>query len=411
MTTRYLSALFMVVALTGCGGGGSDGGLDPFYIPTDVIVVDIDNNGLPDILVLASFQTGVTTQEGRLVVYRQYSPAAFSSPETYVVGTYPWQFSIEDIDGDGAKDVAIADAAERLVYIVLQDPANPGLLLAPVKLPGSITHYGVVLADLNNDGLIDIVTADEGADRLAIHYQDPATAGTFRVANYPLAAPPVAMATGDLDADGLTDILVAVGDGLAYILQGTGGQLGQAVYVAPESGLIVDELTIADYDGNNHNDILVHYTPCCTGVDPLIRVLLQSSAAPGTFMPPVDTSLVAINGRSNGVFEDLDSDDLPDAATIGMVVFQCPTGGGQCTVQSWVNLFLQSGGGSFYSAQTYQLPLHAGRIAAGDLNLDGANDLILYGVDINGSGDLQVSALYQSTVTPGTFGALVIIGP
>ena len=410
MTYRFFTKIVLVIVLAGCGGGGG-GGLGPFYIQTDTIVVDIDNNGRPDILVLASLSYSYTTKEGHLVIYRQLTPGIFGPPETYVVGTYPWQFTTEDVDGDGARDIAIADIDDDSIYLMYQDPLNPGEFLSPAKLPGTVGGFSVVLADLNNDGYIDIAGADTVTDQIVIHYQDPGNVGTFQVSYYPLGAQAAYLATGDLNADGLVDILSGASqEGLAYILQGPNGQLGQAVYVAPQTVRNLRELAIADYDGDGYNDILAYYM---SGISPdhLIRVLLQYSTVPGTFMPPVDTSLTGIRGLEGIVFEDLDSDQLPDAATVGLTQLQCPIGGGSCNIESRVNLLLQSGGGTFYLAQSYNVSLNISRITAGDLNLDGANDLVLFGVDTNGGGDLLVAVLYQSATTPGTFDAPVIISP
>lgn len=402
MLLRFLVKLTLAAVLAGCGGGGD--GVGSFYINTDVTIVDLDNNGLPDIVVLAAYQTGFDKREGHLVIYRQSAPGIFDQPVTYVVGSYPWQLSVEDIDGDGAKDVAIADVDDNLVYLLYQDPANLGLFLAAVELPGSVGGYSVALADLNNDGQVDIAGADTVTDQIVIHYQDPAAIGTFQISYYQLPVGAQYLATGDLNADGLTDILSGASiDSLAYILQEPGGQLGQAVFFAPLPENNLRELAIADYDGDNHNDILAGYSPCCSGVSPITRVLLQYSTAPGTFMPPVDTPLLS------EVFNELDGDNLPDAANVEITKFQCAVGGGNCSVESEVDLLLQSGGGTFYIAQNYSVSLAVDEITAGDLDLDGANDLVLYGTDVNGGVGLLVAAMYQSTTTPGTFGTPVLI--
>lgn len=48
----------------------------PLWVPADVVVTDVDDDGRADVLTLAMLSTSMFHREGRLVVYRQRSPSA-----------------------------------------------------------------------------------------------------------------------------------------------------------------------------------------------------------------------------------------------------------------------------------------------------------------------------------------------
>jgi hypothetical protein len=60
-------------------------------------------------------------------------------------------------------------------------------------------------------------------------------------------------------------------------------------------------------------------------------------------------------------------------------------------------LFIQSGGGAFSLAQVYDMPISVSRVAAGDIDGDGLNDLVVLG------GETECMVLIQSHSMKGTF--------
>jgi len=119
-----------------------------------------------------------------------------------------------------------------------------------------------------------------------------------------------------------------------------------------------------------------------------VTTLLQNPA--GSFAP-IDTSLSGVKGIDGGVVADLNGDGRPDFASVGF----SPAGWGE--VDSTLNIFMQNGSGGFSRTATIAMPVSASRVAAGDINGDGLNDLVALG------GDNQVVLLLQSAATHGTF--------
>lgn len=397
----FSSVMFLIA---GCGGGGgSDSWLYPSWVETDIYVTDIDGDGRSDVITLAMLATSASQREGRLMVYRQTSLGVFASPDTYVVGTYPWKIEAGDIDGDGLPDLVVTDPDGRAVWLLLQDPVKNGQFLPPQQIVSGVYNYKATIADLNGDSVPDIAIADDlvDSDRLVLLYQNPAQRGTFLSAvDFTLPGSSSSLTAGDLNGDGRADLFMWIylassgytpNGVLAVSLQQTNGTLGPVTTLAPQTGLNVGLLAIDDYNGDGSHDLFAFFTPFSSDYNAKLSVLLQESQ-PGTFSAPVDTSLADIKGIDNATVADLNGDGRPDVAVVGFFPVGSPS-----TVQSRLNLFTQSGGGAFALAGSYNLPIAASRVAAGDIDGDGLNDLVVLG------GQNQCLVLIQSHSVIGTF--------
>jgi hypothetical protein len=372
----------------GCGGGGGGGDdadwLYPLWVETDILIADVDQNGRADVVTLAQYAASASQREGRLTVHRQTTQGAFGAAESYVVGVYPWRLAADDVDGDGAVDLVVADVDGRAVWLLRQDPASRGRFLAP-RTANDVYAYGPI-DDLNGDGAPDVAVADgqQGAGRLVMLYQDPAQRGSFQPA-MSLALPgssSSAVTSGDLDGDGRADLFIAISLAatgttpnkvLATSLQRTDGSMGPVTTMAPQRGLNVGRVAIADYDGDGRNDLFAYFTPSSSDYRAKLTVLLQEPA-PGTFTPAVDTSLADVKGLDDAVFADLDGDARPDAAVVGFFPEGSPS-----TVKSRLNRFTQSGGGAFAPTTSHDVPFPASRVTAGDVDGDGRNEVAVLG--------------------------------
>ena len=386
------TATVLALLLTACGGGGGGGGgaadwLYPLWVPTDVAVADMDGDGRADILTLAQYSASQNQREGRLIVHLQSSPGAFTATQTAIVGEYPWRLAVGDIDGDGAADVAVVDVGgSRGVWVLLQDRGHRGHLLAAREVASGVSAYDLALADLNGDGASDLAVANSttGSARLELLYQDPAQRGSFRSA-VALTVPGTAttgVAAGDLDGDGRSDLAMTVAlpkdgytpngaIGLSY--QQPDGTMGPVATHAPQRGLNVTRMAIADYDGDGMNDVFAYFTPFSAQYEAKLTVLLQGPVR-GRFAAPVDTSMRGMKGLDDAVFADLDGDRRPDAAVAGFFPEGSPS-----VVHTRLNRFTQSGAGAFALVSSSELSVDASRATAGDVDGDGRNETVVLG--------------------------------
>ncbi|MHB8950347.1 MAG: FG-GAP repeat domain-containing protein, partial [Rhodoferax sp.] len=320
---------------------------------------------------------------------------------------YPWKMALRDIDGDGAADLVVTDVgstsgtADASVWLLRQNAGQRGRFLAPQRLIAA-SAYDAAIGDLNSDGAPDIVVAaslkpGRGATVL---YQNPALRGVFFAPTL-LALPGDAthVAIGDMNGDGRNDLVArlfmstsnyvpSTSLGMAY--QQPGGGFAQALTLSPQTGLNTALLAISDYNADGAADVVEFFTPSSSDYRAKVSTLLQSTPA-GSFAV-VDTSLSGVNCIDGGVVADLTGDGRPDFASVGFYPVGSPS-----TVSSSLNIFHQSGGGAFSLAATMAMPISSSRVAAGDINSDGLNDLVVLGHDN------RVLVLHQSATAHGSF--------
>jgi hypothetical protein len=396
---RRIAATPFVALVAACGGGGDDGDLGPLWVETDVQIADIDGDSRADVLTIA-LRRDNGQDEGHLMLYRQTTPGTFAAPVSTTVGAYPWRIAVADIDGDGAPDLVITDPGAGVVWLLLQDATSRGRFLAPHALVSGVTAYSAAVADLNQDGAPDVaVKSNANAGRaITVRYQNAAQRGTFGApVDVALSAFPGALAAGDVDGDGRTDLLAhayttlagVANDpvaGLMVLFQQPGGGFVDSGVLASQVGLNSDRVAIADANGDGRPDLLAALSPWSADFSYKLLVVPQTAAR--AFGTPVETSLAAVRGNLDAVFTDLNQDGGPDVAVAGFW-------GEGSTWRARANVLLNDGSAAFALTAAVDVPIAVSTLAAGDLNGDGRKDIVLYG-------DEQCMVMYQSS-TPGVF--------
>jgi len=185
------------------------------FPPQDVAIEDLDGNGVPDLVL--STNDGVAT--GFLAVALGSGAGTFVFPPLLSpAGPAPTELVTGDFDLDGDTDVAVSNRDDTIF------PSTTEITIMLGQGDGTFVNCGcdagfglgsisanppaVATADLTADGVLDLV-APLQATRRALTLFEGVGDGSFAAPRYYLGAnQPMDVAVGDLDEDGLADVVV-----------------------------------------------------------------------------------------------------------------------------------------------------------------------------------------------------------
>jgi hypothetical protein len=388
---RLLIGSVGILALLGCYSSDNHYSPASSYLVNAIAVADIDANGLPDILGLVSTAYGDNATQGYVSTRLQTTAGAFAMPVRFGVGTGPSNFVLADINGDGLKDLVVANADDQTVSVRYADPAKPGYFQPAIVLPlPGFTPLDVAVGNLSGhtDGRLDIVVAAAaapGVSSVQIFYST-GIPGVFNGGFYAVNGFPTAVTVADLDGNGFDDIAVALTSNAVSVLLQTSPHVFAPAVTYP-TGVQPVAIKAADLKGDGHLALLTANYGASTNPDTLgLSVLLQGTT-PGTFLAPVH---YATGYRSTALaVGDLNGDGKPDVVV---------TNSGLSGDPGSVSVLFQAPAttGALLPAVNYTGVYGPMGVAIADMDGDGHPDLVL------ADGDIVVR--FNSPTTPGTFG-------
>lgn len=223
--------------------------------------------------------------------------------------------------------------------------------------------YGVIIADLNRDGINDIATAEANSERLSIYLGNGD--GTFKSGTSYAANGGMDLRSADINGDSILDIIM-LGDAPGTINTLLGN--GDGSFKAPVSfqGITASPavLTLADFDNDGRLD-------AATNLYGGGAIAVYRGNGDGTFKAGVnyDTGCSHPTGVTTGDFND---DGILDL----LAADACP---------GTVSLLLGNGNGTFKARVTFQVGAGSTDIVveAADLNKDGNADIVVGSVNGN----------------------------
>jgi hypothetical protein len=371
------------------------------YDTSDVTVGDFNGDGAPDFVTAnvggATLNVRLNNGDGTFVQAPHYGQA----------NTTYFDTATTDVNGDGILDLVTTGG----VLLgngdgTFQDPVPfvglSGQPIGVVVLPGDrlavgrssgvsilehtsgasfqvVANYAVsggtrngimmrmAVADLNGDGIQDLVTTDNRGVNVFLGSAD----GTFRLASSPRTffnyASSVAVA--DFDGDGIPDLAVGHGDIIdgygirrVMVFRGNGDgtfqtpveyDLGNAGYV----GATPIDVAAVDLNGDGHPDLAV--LDAWGG-----KIVLMMNQGDGTFTIGPSIRITGGLQATSLVVADFNNDGIADLAAVG---------------DNGAGILLGHGDGTFDTMLHYGAVGLPWAVAAGDFNGDGFTDLAVAG--------------------------------
>ena len=194
----------------GLGGFYTGQVLPTGFMPSDVAVEDLDNDGYHDVLVSFEYSDSVAIYRGS-----ETGIFAFAGERSPITG--PRDLEIADLDGDFDGDALVVSPDEYSLYVLKTDAVDVLNLLPGSKIYAGVRPTDVSVGDFNFDGFKDAVINAEGDAVGYILLNDGFGTLSFSY-SLPLAEPAVTVSALDLDFDYDADLLTPSASGRVEVM-------------------------------------------------------------------------------------------------------------------------------------------------------------------------------------------------
>jgi len=244
--------------------------------PAAVAVADLDGDGVLDVATADSSGDMVSVLLGD-------GTGGFTAASQFATGSAAGDIAVGDFNGDGKKDLVTANAAADTVSVLLGD--GNGAFGPKTDFATGSRPWAVAVGDFNGDGKQDLVTADFGDGAVSVLLGTGS--GAFLARTSVVTGPNCnGVAVGDFDADGHADLAVsfyeAMEDSGAGVLLGDGAGHFSAMQTYMTS-LEPRALAVGDMDGDGVQDLVT-----AQGLEDTGEIGMFLGDGAGAFLPGTD---------------------------------------------------------------------------------------------------------------------------
>ncbi|MCB9869676.1 MAG: VCBS repeat-containing protein [Planctomycetes bacterium] len=417
--------------------------------PGYAIALDVDRDGDVDVITVNSEYCVVPSPAPRNFLWLNDGSAGFTIVSPAV---FPDDVSIAssvvafDCDGDGDADVVVGNKVSANT-LYLNDGKQPATFtrVAPHDAVDEVKVASVTVADVDRDGSLDLVLTfpDAGCRNGPARLLTNRGSGRFDTVALPVPLGTAGYWTtsdagvGDLDGDGWEDILVATPDASTPLLMFS--RVGSGPWVRAFAGSLTTQtmnaysIALVDVDGDGDLDVFIGNSgqdelylrtgttftrstslPVLTGTTTSIAAADFTGDGNVDLLLATNTAPRLLAGSPSGVFTDVTSTYLPSATALRRVAAGDLDGVpgvdfAAVTLAGDVVVGRNAGPGKPFVVTPITLPGKAKCVAIGDIDGDGAADLVVGGevavrtvfLRGNGSGGFTIwHTLDQQVVIP-----------
>jgi len=310
----------------------SDPSLDSY--PTAITVGDINGDGKQDLLVVGWNVTNYSAAgPGAVYTFLGHGDGSFAPPQTTPVGYWPYYIALGDLNGDGKLDAAVFNefgdfnyAAQPTIRTLLGH-GDGTFEIAQTLLEGSVSGGQSYLTqflidDFNGDGKADMAVANGGM-RLSLGHGN----GTFAREDTSMYNNPYVrnFVSGDFNNDGKLDLATCGDPGYHdfNVMLGHGEGTFERIYPPYQLAGYVNGITAGDFNNDGKLDVIeLDYSR--------LFVLLGHNS--GTFLQERPFYLAAQNISAipmQAITGDFNGDGVPGLAVAVASIPKLPAGGTQ----------------------------------------------------------------------------------
>ncbi len=274
------------------------------------------------------------------------------SGERLTVGQEPYSVVVADLNGDGVPDLVTANGGDGTVSVLLG--RGNGTFQPQTTFEVGREVWSVAVGDLNGNGIPDLVTANAWDDTVSVLIGRGD--GTFEPqVTFEVGSGPYSVAIADLNDDGVPDLVAANWeDDTVSVLIGRGDATFEP-QVTFAAGPGPYHVAIADFDGDGIPDV------AATNWSDEGTVSILLGLGDGTF--DEYTSFAVGSSPEWLAVADLNGDGVPDLVTANYD-------------DDTVSVLLGRGDGTFEPQAIFDVGSGPYSVAVADLDGDGVPDLI-----------------------------------
>jgi FG-GAP-like repeat len=346
------------------GAFGNPGGFsakDDYAVgnsPRALVLTNMNDDVAPDIVTVNSSGSVSVLLSAVLATTPPISIGVFDpdSPRDYAVAAGSDRVAVANINNDGRPDLITTSSSGNALNVLTRTSSTIGgrlLNSGGLALPAGSTPSGVASADLNNDGLEDLLVTCRGTSTLTVFLKQALGNPFPTSSSYPLGTSPVGLQLTDINADGFPDAVVASSGAsvLTFVVNQVDGSFSQTLTVGSKP------LSVALGDLNNDGKLDAVTANAFSN-----RVSISLGNGKGAFKANGTESVASVPRFV--ALGDLNNDGKLDALVVN-------------DNSNNISILLGDGFGGFASNTVQSVGLSPKGLAVGDLNGDGKPDLMV----------------------------------